>query len=187
MSPGPDVLTADDVLTLPLPKGVEGYELVDGRPVPVTAASRIHARLIVQVAYRLETHVRQAGLDGEVLTDAGFVLGPPADPERVRAPDVAYVSLSRIDPGHDPERLLRCVPDLAIEIDLTSAKKPGGQQRIVDYLEAGVPLVWAIDVHSRTAIAYRPDGSARLVRPDGTLDAGDVVPGFRLDLSELFA
>ena len=78
------------------------------------------------------------------------------------------------------------IPDLAIEIDLTSARKPGGQQRILDYFEAGVRLVWAIDVHSRTAMAYRPDGSARLVRADEALDGEEVFPGFRLRLAELF-
>jgi Uma2 family endonuclease len=130
--------------------------------------------------------VRQAGLPGKVYSDAGFILGIPRDRERMRGPDVAYVSREKVDAHPDPERLFRCVPDLAIEIDLTSKKKPHGQQRIVDYLEAGVRLVWAIDPHSRTAVAYRPDGSARLVRTDEALEGEDVVPGFRLVLRELF-
>lgn len=34
--------------------------------------------------------------------------------------------------------------------------------------------------------AYRPDGSARLVRGDEALDGENVVPGFRLELKPLF-
>jgi Uma2 family endonuclease len=86
----------------------------------------------------------------------------------------------------NPERVFRCVPDLAVEVDLTSGRKPGGQQRVLDYLEAGVPLVWVIDPRSRSAMVYRPDGSAELIRPEGALDGAEVVPGFRLELASLF-
>lgn len=186
MSSKPDLLTADDVLDLPVPAGLSGYELVDGRLVPVTPASPIHGSLIIDVGYLLKRHVVEAGLDGMVFSDAGFVLGLRRDPERMRGPDVSYVGRAKLDAHANPERLFRCAPDLAVEIDLTSGKKPDGQQRIVDYLEAGTPLVWAIDPHSRTAMAYRPDGSARLIRTDGVLDAEEVVPGFRLELPQLF-
>lgn len=176
--------TADDVLDLPLPNGVIGYEFVDGQPVPVMPASRIHSRLIVQVTRVLANYVIEHGLSGEVHCDAGFVLGLRRDPERMRGPDVAYIERAKVQANPDPERLMRCAPDLAIEIDLTSAKKPGGKQRIAEYLEAGTRLVWAIDPHTRTATVHRPDGSVEVVRE--MLDAEDVVPGFKLRLEDLF-
>lgn len=179
------VFTADDVLDLPDPEGGVGWELLDGQLVPVMPASFAHAELIAEVCRRLGNHVREHGLPGKVASDPGVVLGLRRDPERMRGPDVIYIQRSK-RVGQDPERFLRVIPDLAVEIDLTSARKPGGQQRILDYLEAGVRLVWAIDVHSRTAMAYRPDGSARLVRADEALDGEEVVPGFRLPLAELF-
>jgi Uma2 family endonuclease len=181
----PRAPTADDVLDLPVPDGAIGYELVDGQPVPVMPASLVHARLIVEVARLLANHVIEHRRAGTVFSDGGVVLGLRRDPERMRGPDVMYVGNAKLD-GQDPERLFRGVPDLVIEIDLTSAKKPGGQQRILEYLEAGVCLVWAIDPRTRTAMRYRPDGSARLWRGDEALDGDDVVPGFRLSLGDLF-
>lgn len=178
-------LIGDDVLVLPVPNGVGGYELVDGSPVPVTPASPLHGELIVEIARRLANHVIEHDLPGRVLSDAGFVLGLERDPERMLAPDIAYVEKSRLA-GVDPERLFRGVPDLAIEIDLASGKKPGGQQRVIDYVEAGVRLLWVVDPRSGTAVSYRPDGSARLVRENEALDAGEVVPGFTLPLGDLF-
>lgn len=180
---GAGILTADDVLALPAPDGSRGYELVDGQPVLVMSGSPLHGRLIVQVGYRLERHVQEHGSPGLVFSDALFVLGLPRDRERARAPDVLYVESSKLV-GHDLERAFHAIPDLAIEIDLT--KKPGAQQRIVDYVEAGVRLVWAIDPHSRTATVYRSDGSARLVRRDEALEGEEVLPGFSLPLTELF-
>jgi Uma2 family endonuclease len=181
----PNFFTADEVQKLPVPGDALGYELVDGQPVLVMPASLLHGRLIVEVAYRLEKHVREHGLPGSVFSDAGVVLGLRRDPERLRGPDVMYVERTKLE-GHDPERVFRGIPDLAVEIDLTSAKKPGGQQRILDYLEAGVRLVWAIEPQTRTAMVYMPDGSARLLRDEDVLDGEDVVPGFGLPLSELF-
>jgi Uma2 family endonuclease len=181
----PHALTADDLLELPVPEGILGYELVDGRLVPVMPPSLLHAELVAVVTAMLFNHVRDQRLPGKVFTDGGFVLGLGRDPERMRQPDVVYVQRSKLE-GHDPKRVFRGVPDLAVEIDLTSGKKPGGQQRIVEYLEAGVRLVWAIDPESRTAMIYHPDRSARLVAADEALDGEDVVPGFRLELRELF-
>jgi Uma2 family endonuclease len=185
MATNPNTFTVDDVLDLPLPNGVSGYEFVDGQPVPVMPASPIHGELIVEVARLLANYVIEHGLPGKVWSDAGFVLGLARDRERMRGPDVAYIRRDKTT-GMDLERLFRGVPDLAVEIDLTSAKKPHGQQRVIDYLEAGVRLVWVIDPHSRTAMVYHPDGTARLVREHEALDGEDVVPGFRLSIGELF-
>ena len=186
MASRPDFLTADDVLELPVPDGLLGYELVDGELVPVTPASPIHGNVNGEVYHLLRKYQDERGLTGKAFVDAGFVLGLRRDPERMRSPDVSYVSQAKIDAHPNPERIFRCLPELAVEIDLTSGKKPGGLQRILDYLEAGVPLVWVIDPHSRTATVYRPDGSARLVRSDESLEGEDVLPGFRLELAALF-
>lgn len=185
MATNPTAFTVDDVPALELPDGVSGYEFVDGRLEPVMWGSPLHGEMIVEIAACLWYHVKENGRPGEVWSDARFVLGLGRDRERLRGPDVSYIQKEKLA-GIDPVRLFRGVPDLAIEVDLASGRKPGGQQRIVDYLEAGVRLVWAIDPHSRTAMMYRPDGTARLVRSDEELDGEDVVAGFRLRIAELF-
>jgi Uma2 family endonuclease len=183
----PRALTADEVFNLPAPPyEMLGYECVDGQPVPVMPASLTHGWMNGEVYGRLRNHVIEHDLPGRVCIDCAFRLGLEHDPERMRAADVSYIAREKLE-GVNPDRLLRVMPELAIEIDLNSDKKPGGQQRIVDYLKAGIPLVWAIDPLSRTAMSYRPDGSARFHHGDDVLDAEEVVPGFRLPLAELFA
>ena len=184
MATKPRALSADDILEMPVPDGLLGYELVDGQLVPVIPPSLRHAELVALVTRALLNYVIDHAVPGKVFTDGGFVLGLRRDPERMRGPDVMYVQRSKLE-GQDLERIFRGIPDLAVEIELSSAKKPGGHQRVVDYLEAGVRLVWAIDPRSRTAMVYRPDGSARLLRANEALDGEDVIPGFRLELSEL--
>src|SRR5919108_2810261 len=135
-------LTADDMLELPLPDGLSGYEFVDGRPVPVTLASIMHSQLMTRVTMRLGRYIEESGIGGEVLAEAGFILGLQRDPERMRGPDVAYVTKASFQRyGHPGARLARFAPDLAIEIDVHGPRKQGGMQRVRDYLDAGVRLV----------------------------------------------
>jgi Uma2 family endonuclease len=177
----------DDLLNLAIPDGLSGFELVDGQPVPVTPASRVHGKLISRVLTRLQNYIDENDIVGEAYGDSGFVLGLRRDPRRLRSPDVSFVGQKKLaEHGEADERFARFVPDLAIEIDLTSDRKPGGIQRIRDYLESGVPLIWAIHPRTQTATVYRQDGSVVELDKTDVLDAEDIIPGFLLPLDALF-
>ena len=177
----------DDLLDMPVPDGLSGYELVDGQLAPVTPASLDHGWLIAEIARLLGNHVADHRIPGRVYSDAGFVLGLPSDPRRLRGPDVAFVSEETLRRHGNPGfRFARFVPELAIEVDITSGRKPGGQQRIRDFLEAGVRLVWSILPRTRSAVVYRSEGSIAHLTEADALEGEDVVPGFVLPLSVLF-
>jgi hypothetical protein len=48
------------------------------------------------------------------------------------------------------------------------------------------PLIWVIDPERRTVMIIAGDAPVRWVRADDTLDGGEVVPGFRCRVAELF-
>ncbi|MGQ0812873.1 MAG: hypothetical protein ACT4O1_00200 [Gemmatimonadota bacterium] len=52
------LLSADDVLQLPLPPGVSGYELVDGHAVEVMSSGELHSHLTGEVFARLRSFVK---------------------------------------------------------------------------------------------------------------------------------
>jgi len=68
---------------------------------------------------------------------------------------------------------------------------PDGERRelvqALDWLHAGVRLVWVVDPGSRTATVHREGGQGLLLTGDAELDGEDVLPGFRLPLPDLFA
>ena len=180
-------LDPDDLLDMPLPEGVSGYELVDGQLVPVSPASLDHGWLIIEIGRHLANYVEKHGIAGRVYSYAGFVLGLPSDPRRLRGPDVAFVSEETLRHHGNPGfRFARFVPELAVEVDIASGRKPGGQQRIRDYLEAGVRLVWSTLPRTRSAVVYRTEGSIAHLTEADALEGEDVVPGFVLPLSRLF-
>jgi Uma2 family endonuclease len=180
-------ITSDELLNLPIPGELSGFELVNGQLVPVTPASKEHGRLTGLVSYFLIAYIESSALGGEVILDGGVVLGLAHDPDRVRGPDVAYLTDRQLKEHGDPgEHFARFAPALAVEIDLNSGRKPGGRQRIAEYIEAGVELVWSIDPRKRRATVHRRDGTTTILTEADALDGEHVLPGFRLELARLF-
>jgi len=67
---------------------------------------------------------------------------------------------------------------------------PGDSPRHVldklgEYLQAGVRLVWVIDPKRERAAVYRSLTDVRELWPDDALDGADVVPGFSVTLADL--
>lgn len=52
-------------------------------------------------------------------------------------------------------------------------------------MRGGVRLMWAVDIDNEVVTVYRGD-QARLLTREDALEGEDVLPGFRLALSELF-
>jgi Uma2 family endonuclease len=176
-------LTADDLWRMG--SGDVRRELVDGEVVEMTPAGGVHGRVSARLARYLTEHVEARGGGEVVAGDVGFVLGLPADPERVRAPDVAFVSSGRLPEGRLPQGFVAGAPDLVIEVLSPSDDPVEVQRKVRDYLEAGSALVWVIAPRAATATVYRPDGSARLVREGESLDGETVLPGLTIPLVSL--
>jgi Uma2 family endonuclease len=58
--------------------------------------------------------------------------------------------------------------------------------KLDEYFQAGVRLVWYIDPRTRTAQVYTSRNQRVDIDKMGVLEGGDVLPGFRLRLGELF-
>jgi Uma2 family endonuclease len=176
-------LTADDLWRMG--EGDVCRELVDGEVIEMTPSGGVHGDVTGKVYRRLADHVDTRRLGKVVVGDVGFVLALPSDPERVRAPDVAFISTARLPEGRLPQGFITGAPDLAVEVLSPSDNPVEVQQKVRDYLEAGARLVWVVAPRARTATVYRPDGSARLVREPESLDGEDAVPGLAIALADL--
>ena len=184
-------LTADDLWDLQgSDPNVHGWELVNGELVEVSPANLPHGRVQSRLAQLLWNYVDEHG-GGVVYTEGGFVLEVPGDSERVRGPDVAFVSQETLDAaGGEPAKgFARLRPDLAAEVFSPSNLKDARdfQQKIVDYVDAGVRVVWVLYPDSGSAVVHHPDGSSLLLRgADAVLEGESVLPGLRIPLASLF-
>ena len=101
---------------------------------------------------------------------------------RRRADRVIWAGLGRVP---DPRRDL---PTIAVEF---VSKRRRDQRRDYEekrreYLAIGVAEYWIIDRFRRTMTVYRPGQAEKVVRENGTYRT-DLLPGFELELSRLFA
>ncbi|MCS6963106.1 Uma2 family endonuclease [Thermoflexus sp.] len=161
-------------------------ELVDGEVIEMTPVGGVHGELTLEIGRRLMEHVRKHRLGRVVAGDVGFVLRLPGDPERVRAPDVAFIAADRLPEGKLPSGFIEGPPDLAVEVLSPNDNPVDLQQKVRDYLEAGAQRVWVVAPEARTVTVYRPDGTARFLREHEVLEGEEVLPGLVIPLSELF-
>jgi len=161
------------------------YELVNGEIIKMPPPGFLHGDVVARTAHRLSDFVDRSRA-GVVVVGSGCVLELPQDPDRVRGPDVAFVSEARFEGGKLPKKYLRGAPDLAVEVISPSDRVVEVEQRVRDLLETGARMVWVLSPESRTATVYRVGGSARLLHESDGLDGEDVLPGFHLPLAEFF-
>ncbi len=108
---------------------------------------------------------------------------------RVRVPDVAFVGWDRFPNRLPPTQPVPDVaPDLAVEV-LSDSNTPAEMHlKRADYFQAGCRLVWEIDPDARTVTIYtQVDPSDGVLTAADTLLGDPVLPGFTLNLAELFA
>ncbi len=175
------LVTADELERM----GREDLELVRGVLVPVmTPAGERHGALAAFLTMELGLFARAKNL-GRVYVEVGYRLF--TNPDTVRGPDVSFVSRERRAAQPRRKGFVHGIPDLAVEIvsiDKTMAELAA---KAAEYLEAGTPLVWVVDSDSRHVHVHRPGQPVLVLSEGDSLDGGDVVPGFILPLSRLFA
>jgi Uma2 family endonuclease len=108
-------------------------------------------------------------------------------PPQIRYPDVSFVTWERLA-GHNlrKERVPHIAPDLAIEVLSESNTPEEIEEKVSEYFQGGVRLVWVIDPQAETAVEYTAVNKATKVEAGGILPGRDVLPGFELNLRQLF-
>lgn len=173
----PALMTAEDLLRLAPPD--KRSELVRGVLVVREPAGFRHGEIAARIAKVLMDHVDAHGLGLVLAAETGFKLA--ADPDTVRAPDVAFVRHDRV-PNPPPTGFPALAPDLVVEV-LSPGDRAGEiLGKVGDWLDSGTRLVWVVDPARREARVYRPNGSLTLLNVPGVLTGEDVLPGFACPL-----
>lgn len=106
----------------------------------------------------------------------------------VRSPDAAWVvgrRLARLS-AEDKERFLPLCPDFVIELLSPSDSRAAVQRKMEEYRANGARLGWLIDPARRQVTVYEPGSGAERRVGRGVVTGGAVLPGFSLDLADIF-
>jgi Uma2 family endonuclease len=163
----------------PMPELIDG-QLVE-RPLMGQKSDAVASRIGRIIGNFVDDH-RLGIMNG---AQGGFQIFPD-DPKKVRVPDVAYTRRDRLPEGQVQEGHGRVAPDLVVEVISPNDLAAEVQAKVRDFLNAGVPLVWVANPDTRDVLVYRSDKTAAILQGDDVLDGGDVLPGFRCTVADLF-
>jgi len=158
-------------------------ELVRGELMMMSPAGSRHGGIVVNISTAMWQFVKAHRLGRVFGAETGFIIA--RDPDSVLAPDVAFVSRERIL-ADLPAEFFPGPPDLAVEVVSPSDRAGEVLDKSQDWLEAGCRLVWVADPKTRTVTIYRSQRENIALALDDVLDGEDVLPGFRLPVSEIF-
>jgi len=180
-NPPPGSGTVDDVVRLNDHED-RLYELVDGILVEKTVGLE-ESLIAINIGTLLNNFVRPQGLGLVAGADGTIQL----DINLVRIPDVSFISWERVPGGEVPqEPVPLLVPDLAVEVISRSNTPKEMGEKLQEYFAKGVRLVWYVRPRSRVVDVYTaPDHFTRLTA-SMRLDGGDILPGFSVQVGELF-
>ena len=116
-------------------------------------------------------------------SSTGFKLPNRAD----RSPDAAWVRQERINAlNPDPDKFLPLAPDFVVELMSATDSLQTTQAKMQEYRDNGVRLGWLINPKTQSVEIYRQKQDVEVLQSPSTLSGEDVLPGFVLDLQDIF-
>jgi len=176
-------VTADELLAMP-DDGYR-YELVKGELIRMAPPGSEHGEVAMNVAGPLHQYVKSNNLGIVYAAETGFKL--ESDPDTVRAPDVAFVRRERVEQTGRMPGYRSGAPDLAVEVLSANDRIREVEDKVAEWLAAGARMVWVVSPKLHTITVCRSLTDIVTLTEKDVLDGGDVVPGFQIEVSEIFA
>ncbi len=138
----------------------------------------------LEVGSQLRSWAKRDGTGVPFGPSAGFSLPNGA----MRAADAAWVARARWEAlsAEAREKFVPLCPDFVIELRSPSDRLRDQQDKMAEWIANGARLGWLIDRGPRQVYVYRPDAPVERLDAPTTLSAAPVLPGFVLDLREVW-
>lgn len=170
-----DKLTYEDIKRLP--QG--NYEVIDGEVVELAPTGFEHGEYEGELYLLLKKFLKNKGY--VAVGEVGILISK--DPLRIRSADVVYISKERSP--ERPKGILEVPPELVIEIVSPSNTYSEMEEKVLDYLSAGVDRVLVIDPQVRKATLFeKGKREAKIYDFD---EEFELLEGVRIKLSEVLS
>lgn len=180
-------VTADELWDTEVGDPSPRYELVEGELVEISPAGEQHGDLASEINMQIRAFVKANNLGRVTAAETGYVIvraSGEGGRDTVLAPDVGFVSAARVAPVPS-KKYVPVAPDLAVEVASPHDSFGDIQRKVRLYLGAGTKLVWVVDPDTSSLTEFSADG-VRVYSADQYVSGQDVLPGFTLNLSEIF-
>jgi Uma2 family endonuclease len=158
-------------------------ELVEGRIVPMSPTGFLHGEIEAFFVEKLRAFVGARKLGKVATGEAGVYIR--RNPDTVRGADVLFISNERVAKIQS-RSYLDVAPELIVEVLSPNDAWTEVTQKLREYFTIGVLLVWIVDPEARVIYAYRSMTDVREFTADDMLPGDDVLPGFSVQVAQLF-
>jgi Uma2 family endonuclease len=160
------------------------YDLINGelRPMPPMPGEK-HGAVTYDLGFELGLFVRQHDLGQCYAAETRFII--THNPDTTLGPDWAFIAKERL-PKKRGEKFLDMAPDAVLEVRSPSDRPRQVQEKVEQWLTAGVRIVWELNLKTKILTVHRPSQESHTIGVDGEIDGEDVLPGFRFPLRRLF-
>ena len=134
--------------------------------------------------YQLRGWSRKNKLGKTFDSSTGFKLPNGAN----RSPDASWVKMERWNAltEDEKEKYIPLCPDFVVELMSPSDTLEKTRAKMKEYMDNGASLGWLINRKQKQIEIYRPNQEAEILNFPQTLSGEDVLPGFILDLTEIW-
>lgn len=159
------------------------YELVDGRLVELDMG--YESQVISQnISGELYLYLREHPIGVIAGAEAGLTIF--GSPKRLRRADLSFLRSERL-PGRLPRGNLDIAPDLVVEVISPHDVAEDVQEKVLEYIRAGVRLIWLVYPRSRSVEVVTATGTSERLTEDATITAPEILPGFSAPVAAFFA
>ena len=174
--------TPEDLLRMP---DGNRYELIDGQLVEPNMS--LWSSYVAGETHGILREFCRGRKPGWLLPEGASYQCFPHAPLKVRKADVSFIKLERLSLAQATEEgHITIAPDLAVEVLSPNDTAYEVDEKVQDYQQAGVSLVWVINPKVRTVVVHRLGGAGTVLHEDDELTGEDVLPGFHCRVGDLF-
>lgn len=174
------------------PDGGQWCELVRGRVEVLSPPEEEHRVVVLNFSKALASYLHEHR-EGYACFDLGLIVS--RDPDTVRFPAISYFLGGELFAETD-KAMTDTRPALVVEVMSSNDRRRSLNDRIFEYTNWGVEVLWVVDPREKVVHTIRPGYANKRCRDDETLTgslswrhkqtAQPILPDFRIAVADLF-
>jgi Uma2 family endonuclease len=154
------------------------FEYIDGEIVEVVT-NTFCSLVALRIGGRIMVYVEEHDLGYTTGEAGGYQVG-----DNRYLPDVGFISKKR-QPESPHGTFISNPPDLAVEVISPTDQPKKVRTKTANYVAVGT-VVWLVDPEAQEIEVHSPGKAVKTYHFNDTLDGGDILPGFKIVLKDIF-
>ncbi len=159
-------------------------ELIEGELIMRSPTGWRHGRYEARFGYILQNFIEENPLGEIFVGEVGIYTR--RDPDTIRGADVLFISHKRLAQTQ-AKSFLDVAPELIVEVMSPSDRWSEVKQKLREYFDIGVIVVWVADPADKTISVYRSLTKVQILNETDDISGGEVLPKFKVRVADFFA